>query len=226
MTGAFPWHSFIRLGFHSEEGVAVVENVFLACALVGGTLLVWQVLLSLIGHGVGHGLDVDHEVGVDHDFGHGPEHDVGHEHGSSFFVGLLTFRTVAAALTFFGLTGMAAIAHGDEAALALAIAFTAGVGALLLVATMMKMLHRLKADGTARIDRAVGLSGIVYLTIPARKQGAGKVTVNLQNRTMEYQAVTPQEELPTGASVVVVSVVGPGTLEVVPAANLERTTHV
>jgi membrane protein implicated in regulation of membrane protease activity len=180
--------------------------------------------MSLVGLGGEHGLDVDHEVGLDHDIGHESGHDVGHEHASSVFVGLLTLRTVTAALTFFGLAGLAALSsRPDEPGLSLGIALTAGVGALLLVATLMKMLYRLKADGTVRIDRAVGRPAVVYLTIPARKQGAGKVTVKLQNRTMEYHAVTPEQELPTGASVMVVSVVGPSTLEVVPAANLEKT---
>lgn len=201
-----------------------MESVFLVCALAGGTLLAWQVLMSLVGLGGEHGLEVDHEVGLDHDIGHEAGHGVGHEHASSVFVGLLTLRTVTAALTFFGLAGLAALSsRPDEPVQSLGIALTAGVGALLLVATMMKMLYRLKADGTARIDRAVGRPATVYLTIPARKQGAGKVTVKLQNRTMEYHAVTPEQELPTGASVMVVSVVGPSTLEVVPAANLEKT---
>jgi membrane protein implicated in regulation of membrane protease activity len=208
-----------------------VDTIYLVCALVGGTLLVWQVLMSLVGLGADHGLDVDHEVSFDHDvgheIGHGLDHAHGHGHSSSLFLGLLTLRTVAAALTFFGLTGLAATAYRpEEPALSLGLALTAGLGALLLVATLMKMLHRLKADGTARIDRAVGQRGTVYLPIPARKQGAGKVTVKLQNRTMEYHAVTPEEELPTGASIVVVSVVGPSTLEVVPAPTPERTTHV
>jgi membrane protein implicated in regulation of membrane protease activity len=210
-----------------------VDTIYLVCALVGGTLLVWQVLMSLVGLGGDHGMEVDHDIGFEHELGHelghdvSHEHDHGHVHGSSLFVSLLTFRTVAAALTFFGLTGLAATAYRpEEPGLSLGLAVTAGLGALLLVATLMKMLHRLKADGTARITRAVGQRGTVYLTIPARKQGAGKVTVKLQNRTMEYHAVTPEEELPTGARIVVVSVVGPGTLEVVPAPTPERTTHV
>jgi membrane protein implicated in regulation of membrane protease activity len=215
-----------------------MENIYLVCAIAGGTLLAWQMLMSLVGLGGDHGFDTDHEVGFDHevghevghdtshDAGHDPAHAAGHTHASALFVGLLTFRTVTAALLFFGLAGLAAHAHQpDEPAISLGIALAAGIGALLLVASMMKTLHRLKADGTARIDRAIGRPATVYLTVPARKQGAGKVTVKLQNRTMEYHAVTSQDELPTGASVVVVSVVGPGTLEVALAPSLERTTQ-
>jgi hypothetical protein len=205
-----------------------MENVYLFCALAGGTLLVFQVLLALVGLGEHHGFGAEHDFSAGHEVGadHDVSHEVNHDHASSLFVGLLTFRTVVAALTFFGLAGLAAHAHNpDEPAITLGIALAAGAGALLLVASMMKALNRLRADGTERIDRAVGRCGTVYLTIPARKEGAGKVTMSVQNRTVEYRAVTPEESLPTGARVRVVSVVGPGTVEVVPD-NPERTTHV
>jgi hypothetical protein len=90
---------------------------------------------------------------------------------------------------------------------------------------MMRGLHRLKSDGTARIERAVGQNGTVYLRIPAHKAGVGKVLVNVQNRTMEYQAMTNADELLTGAPVVVVHVLGPETVEVAPAVTNERNIH-
>ena len=42
--------------------------------------------------------------------------------------------------------------------------------------------------------------------LPAQQTGAGKVTLNLQNRTVEYQAQTPYQQLPTGSKVVVTAV--------------------
>jgi hypothetical protein len=106
----------------------------------------------------------------------------------------------------------------QEPPLSLAIALAAAVGALFGVASLMRSLHRLKADGTVRIERAVGQPGTVYLTIPAQKAGAGKVTLTLQNRTLEYQAVTPHQQLPTGSKIVVTAVLGPDTVEVVPVS--------
>lgn len=200
-----------------------MDTVYLVCALVGGTLLVAQFVLGLLGLGDHHDVTGDHDFGHDHDAGH---HDVGHESAGAWFLSVLTFRTVAAALAFFGLAGLTAAQYtGDELLTAL-IASGAGAGALLAVAWLMKSLHRLRADGTVRIDRAVGHPGTVYLTVPAHKAGAGKVTLSLQNRTVEYQAVTADEALPTGAKVVVVSVVSPDTVEVALAHPAERTTHV
>jgi hypothetical protein len=61
------------------------------------------------------------------------------------------------------------------------------------------------------------LCSCAYLSIPGAKAGVGKVHVNQLNRTVEYKAITAQEQLPTGAKIVVVSVVGADTVEVAPA---------
>jgi len=116
---------------------------------------------------------------------------------------------------------MAATSRGLEAPPALGIAFAAGVAALAVVAWLMRSLGRLRADGTLRIDRAVGLTGTVYLSVPA-----GKVHLKLQNRIVEYLAVTANDELATGSRVVVVSVSAPGTVEVAAAPTTEGISHV
>ena len=194
---------------------------YLVCFLIGATLMVLQFLLGLLG--LSHLHDCDgHDVGG-HEAG---GHDVHTEHGEhegegSWFASLLTFRTLTAAVTFFGLAGLAGYRQWgpDGWPITLAVAVAAGGGALLLVARLMRWLRRQAASGTVHIDRAVGRSATVYLTVPGQKAGAGKVQVCVQNRTMEYQAVTPDRELPTGARVVVVGVVNSDTVEVVPATE-------
>jgi hypothetical protein len=201
-----------------------MDTIYLVCALAGGTLLVCQILLGLLGLGGHHDVPHDHSFDTDHALdGH---HDTDHEHSGWSFLHVLTFRTAVAALTFFGLVGLTVRPRLGDEALTLVVALGAGASALLAVAWMMKALQRLRADGTVRIDRAVGRTGTVYLTVPARKSGVGKVTLTLQNRTVECQAVTGREEtLPTGAKVVVVAVVSPDTVEVTPAPQPERSAH-
>jgi hypothetical protein len=202
-----------------------MATFYLVCALLGGTILVCQFLLGLLGLGWHHdvgGHDF-HEVEV-HDFHAG--HEVAHDAYVAWYAGVLTFRTIVAALTFFGLAGRAAAATGLDPARTLGVALASGVGALFLVAWGMRSLYRLRSDGTIRTGRAVGKTGTVYLSIPAGKAGAGKVLLNLQNRTVEYLAVTSQGPLPTGAKVMVVAVVGPDTVEVIPAPVPEEITHV
>jgi hypothetical protein len=200
-----------------------MEHFYLICAVLGGTVMIVQFVLTLIGLGGDHDASGDgHDVGAgDHDTG-GDHHGHGHDdtHGSSWFFGVLTLRSMTAALAFFGLVGMGAYKSEIDEPLRFVLALIAGVAAMFLVAWVMRSLARLRSEGTVRIDRAIGSTATVYLTIPASKTGAGKVTVNVQNRLMEYQAVTAQSmELATGTKVVVVSVAGPETLEVASASS-------
>jgi len=184
-----------------------METLFLVCAGAGGAFLVLQILAGALGIGGDHA-DAGH-----HDFGH--HTDAGHDHGDgNWFLGLLTFRSVCAAVAFFGLGGLTAGYYGLPDTARMAAAALSGFAALYLVATLMKMLHRLKADGAVRIGRAVGRTGTVYLRVPGQKAGPGKVTLNLQNRTVELEAFTAADELPTGAPIRVVAVLGPSSVEV------------
>jgi hypothetical protein len=204
-----------------------METLYTICALVGGTLLVCQFLLSLVGAGGHHdfgGHDL-HEFGG-HDVHAGADHEAAHEEAASWFTSALTFRTLVAALTIFGLAGRAAIAAELDTAPSFGLALGAAAGTLFLVAWLMQSLYRLKADGTLRIHRAVGQGGTVYLPIPANRAGLGKVQLNVQNRTAEYQAVTAGEALATGTKVTVVAVVSSDTVEVISAPTSERITHV
>jgi hypothetical protein len=199
--------------------VRPMETIYWVCFLVGGTLLICQFLLSLTGLGGHHdvgGHDADATGHDAHVPSHHPDtHDT--QHGvASWFVGMLTFRTLVAALTFFGVVGLAGTQQWGEEPRTFAVALAAGAAAFFLVGSLMRWLSRLRAEGTVRMERAVGRSGTVYLPIPGRKAGLGKVTLNLQNRTVECQAVTADQDLPTGAQVVVVAVIGPDTVEVAP----------
>jgi hypothetical protein len=127
---------------------------------------------------------------------------------------VLSLRTIVAALAFFGLSGRAAEAADCPPFTAFLIAVAAGLGAMYTVYFMLRGMRSLRAEGTARIHRAVGQQATVYLHVPARQEGAGKIQINLQNRTMEYLATTPGDAIPTGATVVVTKILGSDTVEV------------
>ena len=133
---------------------------------------------------------------------------------------MLSFRTLVAATTFFGLSGTASLQAGLTAAVALVVAILMGLCAMVVVHYLMRTLYRLSHDGTVKIGDAVGKPATVYLPIPAARAGAGKVQVCMEDRIMEYQAVSSHDDrLPTGTKVVVVDTVGPAMVEVTPEAN-------
>ncbi|MBN9118094.1 MAG: hypothetical protein J0I06_02835 [Planctomycetes bacterium] len=169
-----------------------MDTVFLVCAILGATLLACEIVAGMLGFGHDHDMDTGGDADADHGDGHG--------HGNSLF-GMLTVRTVTAAVLFFGLGGLTARYYGLEETSAFGLALGAGALALYLV-------------GTARIDRAVGTTGTVYLRVPGARGGSGKVHLMLQNRTVECLAVTAGDELPTGRPIKVVAVVNSDTVEV------------
>jgi hypothetical protein len=224
-----------------------MEIIFFLCAIVGGTVMVCQFVMTVLG--LGADLDVPDDVGgaefhAGGDFG-GHAHDLAsadasvdsashggdltdaldHKHASShahhntsnwIFV-KLTFQTVVAAIAFFGLGGMAARSSGIQPWLAVVIAVASGTAALYIVYWLMELLHRFNSEGNVRIDNAVGLQGTVYISIPPENTGAGKIVLNLQNRTVELEAKTNEpSKLAPGANVVVLSILGPGLVEVAP----------
>jgi len=83
-----------------------MENVFIFCSFLGGTILVVQTVLAAVGFGFG-GLDVDIDMG-DTDIGGADMGDGMVGHGSSFGVHMfkvISLRTMIAGITFFGLAG-------------------------------------------------------------------------------------------------------------------------
>jgi hypothetical protein len=199
----------------------VMETAYLICALVGGTLVVCQFLLTLLGLG-GH-----HDTGGGHDLaGHDSAHDHHGESGAaSWFFSVLTFRTVTAGAALFGLTGLflGTLELGQPVTLGCAI--LAGLAALFAVSSLMRSMAQLNVDGTLHIRRAVGATGNVYLSIPANNAGLGKVHVTVGGRLLEYKAVSRADDLPTGVPIVVVGVVDADTVEVTPAPVSERVHH-
>jgi len=90
----------------------------------------------------------------------------------------------------------------------------AGITSMFLVAWVMRGLSRLQASGTVNVRNAVGTTGTVYLRIPAHGTGRGKVTVEVQGRSMEFPAVTDGDTLETGTQVTVEAVEGEDLLKV------------
>jgi uncharacterized membrane protein len=174
-----------------------MEDIFLLCAVVGGVVLLAQVLLAVFG--------------IDHDL---PEPTAGLE--------LLSVRALAAATTVFGGVGMA-LTPGLPLALAAGVALLPAGAAAAGTAWLTRMMLRLESDGSLKLDGASGQIGTVYTPIPGDGVGTGLVHFTLQGRTIELSARTRDGVLlPTGASVLVVSVdPETETAEVIPTPQLE-----
>jgi hypothetical protein len=176
-----------------------VSAFFLACAVLGGGVLLLQLIASLTG------------------LGHDAGHDLHGVHLAEEGLNLFSVRAVSAGIAFFGVGGLAGMSTPFRALLAIPLGLAFGAVATFGMAYATRAILRLEDDGTVRAENAIGTSANVYLTIPPARGGRGKIHVQVQNRLVEYQAITSHgESLPTGARVLVVDVVDSDTLDVVP----------
>lgn len=180
-------------------------SLYKYCAIVGGVLVGIQFALQLLGMGG------DHDVDADHGDLHGESGTEGH--GNLFF-GILSFKALSAFAGVFGLVGLVVWDTRMSGAGRVAAAAGSGVASMFLVAWVMRGLARLQASGTVNVRNAVGATGTVYLRIPGHGGGRGKVTVEVQGRSMEFPAVTDGETLETGTAVTVEAVEGEDLMKV------------
>jgi len=174
--------------------------VYFFCAVFGGTLTLLQFFLMMVGFGGGE---------TDSDFGDSTDHA-----SPADIFKILSFRTVVAGIAFFGLGGLAGLAGGATKPVSVVIAIVTGVIAIYAVYYLYWSAAKLKDDGSLSVETLVGATGSVYIRIPPEKSGAGKVLVNQQGRTVEYEAITAGEELKATTPISVVSIVSTTTVEV------------
>lgn len=185
-----------------------METIYLGCAAVGGTILVIQTVLLMFGGG-------DDDMGDVHvdtsDIG---ASNSGEVHGTDTGLGLFSVRTISAFLTFFGLAGWGGLNAGWSPLSSILVALTAGFVMLFAVAWLFHAQKKLASQGNIDPRGAVGHTARVYLRIPEKNSGKGKITVAMQGRTVEFSAFTNGEAIPTDAEVRVVRQVTVDTFEV------------
>jgi len=207
----------------------MLDTLFLLAAVVGGTVMVCQFLMTMLGLGddgadfadggeVGGGGDIDIDLEVDGDhhtsMHHAADADVDHP-DSSWLFQVLSFRTVVAALTFFGLGGAWSSSSGHAPSLSLVLALSAGGAAMFGMYHLMRAVYGLQSSGNIDIRNAVGLPAKIYIPVPAAGEGKGKIQISLQGRTMEYEAITDDTNvLSTGENVIIENIVSGDVVKV------------
>lgn len=208
----------------------MLHVIFMIAAIIGGTVMVCQFVLTVIGLSGDSGDSFDGDISADADMSgefasydavdhhtplaHAADADYQHP-DSTWLFGVLSFRTVIAAAAFFGIAGEAALNSGYPPGISLAIATLFGVGAMYGMFWLMRGISQLTSSGNERIGAAVGKQAVVYIPIPASEKGLGKIQITLQNRTVELQAASIEgEPLRTGEEVEVVDIRNSDTVTV------------
>ncbi|MFA5449046.1 MAG: hypothetical protein WC292_01210 [Clostridia bacterium] len=173
--------------------LSVLEIILFILAAASSIILVIQIILMLIGFGGGDA-DLD---GGDMDFD-----DIAGADGLTLF----TIKGIIAFFSIGGWVGLAVSRSGAHIAWVFVSAFLTGGAALVGVAFLFKLMGKLQQDGSIKRTNAIGHTATVYLTIPPRGKGTGKINVLIQERYIEAEAVTLGDQpIPTGSIVNVIA---------------------
>lgn len=169
-------------------------QVFWGCAIISSMVFGIQAILTLIG--------MDAHDAMDMDFADGDTMDVG---------GGLSLFSIRSLVNFFVGFGWAGVSFADSIsnkALLYFVAIAVGLAFAYVYVFMRRKLSRLETNGAYKIADCVGKTADVYLRIPAKGEGKGKVQVSINGSIHEFDAVSQDKALPTGTKVQVISVEG------------------
>jgi len=172
----------------------IVGQIFALIAIPSTLVLVVQTVLLLIGvGGLADGIDLD---------GDGVPDTPGFEGDGDGGLALFSLRGIMSLAAVAGWSGL--VMHEAEMPLGLTVFLAAAFGFLAMVgiAFIMKLASRLQQNGNLDIGYAIGKVGTVYIPIPPKMTGSGKINLTIQERFVEVDAKTPCErKLNTGESV-------------------------
>lgn len=180
------------------EGLSAFQQVMFVLATSATVVMIIFLILMIFGSGGGESFDSD--VDVDSDV------DSFNDEPLTSFSGLriLTVRGVLAFLSVGAWTiyGFSGVVHPLLASL---FGIIAGAVASFLMAVAFRASMKLESEGNLEYKNAIGKTGNVYIRIPAKRQGTGKVTLTFQERFVEVDAITDEEtDLLTGTIVEVI----------------------
>lgn len=178
------------------ESLPTLQLIFALVAIPSTLVLLVQTVLLLLGMG-----DADADADFDPDgidIAEAAEGDGG--------LALFTVRGIVAMLSIAGWSGVVFVDVGLPDALSILLATACGIAALVGMAYLMKAVLKLQHSGNIQLGSAVGKVGEVYIPIPAKGEGRGKISINVQERLIEVDAISMNEtSLKTGDTVRVVS---------------------
>lgn len=169
-----------------------MQQIYWGIALTATLVFVVQTIMTFVGSDADTGMDADFDGDLE---------------GGDFPFKLFSLRNLVNFFLGVGWTGVVLYGHFENPVWVGVIAFLVGlvfIGIFFLVARFMM---RLAEDNSFKIEDTVGKTADVYLTIPAKNEGKGRVQVSVKGAIHELDAITNSSESLKGGSVVKVTAV-------------------
>ena len=173
-------------------GLTVLEQVYFWLGIAATVFLIIQiVMLCFTSFGGDVDLDGDGDIDVDTDSG----------------VSIFTVKSLTAFFavgSWAGLLTCALIADNLQW-VSIIVALVAGAAAFAVVVLLLRVLYNMQSNRNLQLDKLVGQRATVYVSIPEKRSGRGKITMNAQGKFMELDAMTDGERLSVDDAVEIIA---------------------
>ena len=177
---------------------SVISNAYFYIAVGSSLFFILQSVLTFIGIGDNFELDSDFDAEVD------PGIDIGD--GISLTMHLFTIRGIIAFFMVFGWSGFLLTNTEMNGIIVFLISLGTGTIMLVLIGLVYYFFERISSEGNLDLVRAVGKTGSVYIPIPKRGSGIGKVQIVIDESLRTLDALSTSSAIKTGTQVKVVGV--------------------
>ena len=176
------------------ESLSLLEpllKTFWLIAIGSSVVFVIQAVMTFAG--------MDSSDGVSADF------DSNLEHTEAPFQ-LFTFRNLIHFLLGFSWTGISFYSTIANTTVLMLVSIGVGIAFVAAFFFIIAQIQKLAENNSFRIENTLHQTGTVYLTIPEKKSGKGKIQVSVRGSFHELDAITEKEKIESSAMIRIVKI--------------------
>ncbi len=181
------------------EGMDTILKTFWFIALPVSLIFVIQTVMTFMGADASDGLSSDFDGNLD---------------GADTPFQVFSLRNLINFLLGFSWCGISFFNSIPNTNLLIAVSLAAGIAFVYLFFLIISQVTKLAEDNSFKLSEAINKTAEVYLSIPGKMGGKGKVLISVKGSVRELGAVTTSEKIDTGTMVKVISIENDGLLVV------------
>ncbi|NOQ23847.1 MAG: hypothetical protein GQ564_00660 [Bacteroidales bacterium] len=190
----------------SWQSLVLIEKIYWCIAIPFSVLFFLQIILTFFGGDVDDmAADGDSDVSINGDAG--------------IDFQFLSLKNLVAFFTIFGWAGIACLEGGLSVGKSVLYSSISGILMMSIMASIVYFMGKLTDSGTLNMNNAIGKVGSVYLPIPAKRNGLGKIQIKVQGLQTLDAMTDYEEEIKTGSVVEVIEILNNEILVVKPSGK-------
>lgn len=174
------------------ENLPPLLQTFWYVAIPTSLIFILQSIMTFVGTDASDGVNAD----FDGDF-----------EGAETPFQLFSLRNLINFLLGFSWSGISFFGLIKNSLILISTSVLVGVAFVGVFFVIIRQIQKLAEDNTFDIQKLINKTGEVYLSIPAKKSGKGKIQISINGAFHELDAITEHDTLPTGSFIKVVKAI-------------------